>query len=73
MPKAMELIVEAYVRFNKRDSLESLRLHRQKLAMDIKSRSAVYDRNVVLHQIEEDLAFINAGLDRLPQKEEQAI
>ncbi len=65
MPKAMELIVDGYVRANKRDALENLRLHRQRLAMEIRMRSSVFHFGGILEQIEEDIAFIEIGLGRL--------
>jgi hypothetical protein len=65
MPKAMELIVAAYVRFNRGASLEILRSHRQKLKLDIQSRPTDFDYGRILEQIHEDLAFIDAGLEQL--------
>lgn len=67
MPKVMELIVDGYVRANKRDSLERLRLYRQKLAMEVEMRSSVFHLGGI--QIEEDLAFIEVGLGKLREGE----
>src|SRR5947208_15694639 len=39
MPSAIELIVEGYARLKDRESLEHLRMHRQRLAVDLKARA----------------------------------
>jgi hypothetical protein len=39
MPKAIELIVDGFVRLNDGKPLEVLRLHRKKLAGDLKGRT----------------------------------
>ncbi len=38
MSKAMEQIVDEYVRLNHRQDLEDIRMHLQKLAIDLKER-----------------------------------
>jgi hypothetical protein len=44
MDKAIEQIVDAYVRLQNRKALEDLRTHRQRLLSDLKGRSdSVYD------------------------------
>lgn len=68
MVKAIEQIVDAYVRYNNRTALDNLKSHRQKLVFDIKARSSGFDRSSLIEQIEEELAFINAGLEKLPPK-----
>ena len=72
MAKAMQLIVDACVRYDKRAALEKMKVQRQKLVFDIKTRTAIYDHSLVLDQIEEDLGFINEGLDRLAEDATQA-
>ena len=39
MSEAIQRIVDAYVRFNNRRALEDLMMHRQRLAIDLKSRT----------------------------------
>jgi hypothetical protein len=44
MPSAIEQIVDAYVHLGSRSQLEDLRLHRQKLIVDLQARQvAGYD------------------------------
>jgi hypothetical protein len=65
MSKAMEQIVNAYVRLNNRRGLEDhLRMHRQKLAVDLKGRVGD-DFSLPIGQIDQELAVIEAGLDKL--------
>jgi hypothetical protein len=64
MSKAIEQIVDAYVRLGNRPALDDLRTHRQKLAVDLKGRSG-YDFSLPIGQIDEEIAVIEAGLDRL--------
>lgn len=64
MPSAIEQIVDAYVRLKNRRGLESLMMHRQRLAVDLKGRSG-YDYSLPIRQIDEEIAVIEAGLDRL--------
>ena len=64
MSKAIEQIVDAYVRLGNRRALEDLRMHRQKLALDLKGRAG-YDFSLPIDQIDQELAVIGAGLDRL--------
>jgi hypothetical protein len=64
MSKAMAQIVDAYVRLNNRRGLEDLRMHRQKLAVDLKGRAG-YDFSLPIGQIDEEIAVIEAGIDRL--------
>ena len=66
MSKAIEQIVDVYVRLGHRRALEDLRTHRQKLAFDLKARSGTgYDFSLPIRQIEEELSAIEMGLDRL--------
>jgi len=64
MSKAIEQIVNAYVWLGNRQALEDLRTLRGKLAFDLKTRSG-YDFSLPIGQIEEEIAVIEAGLDRL--------
>ena len=61
MAKAIEQIVETYVRYNNRAALENLRSHRRKIRFDIKSRSSAFDSSQLVGQIDEEIASINAG------------
>jgi uncharacterized small protein (DUF1192 family) len=65
MSKAMEQIVDAYVRLGNRRALEDLRLHRQKLAVDLKGKTGFDFSLLPIGQIEEELAVIEKGLERL--------
>jgi hypothetical protein len=64
MSEAIERIVDAYVRFNNRRALEDLMLHRQRLAIDLKSRTG-FDFSLPIRQVDEEIAVIEAGLERL--------
>jgi len=64
MPAAIELIVRTYVRLKKRRALEELLLHRQRLALDLRSRSGLAVSGSI-RQVEEDIAAIKAGLAEL--------
>ena len=64
MPSAIEQIVDAYVRLNNRRGLDQLMMHRQRLAVDLKSRSG-YDHSLTIRQVDEEIAAIEAGLSRL--------
>ena len=68
LSRAIEQIINAYVRYNNRAALDNLKLHRQKMLIDIRARPpSDYDRSLITSDIEEDLALINAGLERLPR------
>jgi hypothetical protein len=60
----MELIVEGYARLKDRQSLENLRMHRRRLAVDLKARTG-FDCRSSIDQVEEDIAAIEAGLQTL--------
>jgi uncharacterized small protein (DUF1192 family) len=64
MPSAIEQIVDAYVRLKNRRGLDQLMMHRQRLAVDLKSKSG-YDFSLPIGQIDEEIAIIEAGLSRL--------
>jgi hypothetical protein len=65
--KAIEGIVDAYVKLGDQRALEDLRMHRRRLAVDLKGRSSgrSYDFSLPLGQIDEEIAAIEAGLERL--------
>jgi hypothetical protein len=64
MPNAIEQIVDAYVRLKNRRGLDELMMHRQRLAVDLKSRSG-FDFSLPIAKIDEEIAIIEAGLSRL--------
>ena len=66
MANAIEQIIDVYVRHKKRAALDNLKLHRQKLLIEIRARPpSVYNWGKIISVIEEELVHINAGLDRL--------
>ena len=65
MPSAIEQIVDAYVRLKNRRGLDELMMHRQRLAVDLKSRSGTYDFSLPISKIDEEIAIIEEGLSRL--------
>jgi hypothetical protein len=64
MSSAMELIVEGYIRLKDRQSLEDLRMHRRRLAVDLKAKAG-FDCRLSIAQIDQDIAVIVAGLQTL--------
>jgi hypothetical protein len=60
----MELIVDGYTRLKDRQSLEALRMHRRRLAVDLKAQAG-FDPRLSIGQIEQDIAVIEAGLQTL--------
>jgi hypothetical protein len=64
MTEAIQKIVDVYVRLDNRQALEDLRMHRQRLVMNLKARTG-YDFSLPLLQVEDELAIIETGLDRL--------
>jgi DNA-binding transcriptional regulator YbjK len=66
MSKAMEQVVQVYVRHQNCRALESLSEQRQKLALELRARARPgYDFGVPIRQITEEIAIIEAGLKRL--------
>ena len=66
MDKAIEQIVDDYVRLQNRNALEDLRTQRQGLLSDLKGRSdSAYDVSGAMRQLEDELAVIEAGLQKL--------
>ncbi len=66
MEKAIERVVDTYVRLKNRRALEEMRMHRLRLAVELKSRTG-YDFSVPIQSIDEEIAAIDAGLERLSQ------
>jgi hypothetical protein len=64
MSSAIELIVDGYARPKDRASLENLRTHRRRLAVDLKARTG-FDYGSSIAQVEQDIAAIEAGLQTL--------
>ena len=64
MKKAIEQIVDAYVRLNNLQALNDLKSHRQRLAMNLQARTG-YDFSLPLLQVEDEIAVIEAGSARL--------
>jgi hypothetical protein len=64
MSSAIELIVDGYARLSDRQSLEELRMHRHRLAGELKARAG-FDCTLSIAQIEQDIAAIEAGLETL--------
>jgi len=69
MSKAIELIVDGYVRLNDRNALDDLKAQREQLAAHLKATNARLDHGATIRQIEDELAVIEAGLARLSQTE----
>lgn len=65
MSKAIELIVNAYVRLNDRKALADLKAHRDRLAVDLKARADWFELNNSIEQVDEEIEIIMAGLARL--------
>ncbi|MBI5264978.1 MAG: hypothetical protein HY852_24550 [Bradyrhizobium sp.] len=64
MRKAIELIVDGYVRLHNRGALEELRMHRRKMAVELKGKTG-FDYSKTINQIEDEIVVIEAGLNRL--------
>ncbi len=63
---AIEGIVDAYVKLGDRRALEDLRMHRRRLAVDLRVRTGgPYDFSRPISAVHEDIAAIEAGLERL--------
>jgi hypothetical protein len=61
MSKAIQQIVDAYVQLGNRRALEDLRMHRQRLAIDLKGRAGL-DLSLPIRQIDEEIAVVEGGL-----------
>nr|WP_234685303.1 hypothetical protein [Bradyrhizobium sp. Oc8] len=64
MSSAIDLIVDGYARLKDREALENLRMHRRRLAVDLKARIG-FDYRSSIVQVEQDLAAIEAGIQTL--------
>ena len=64
MSSAIELIVEGYARLKDRQSLEYLRMHRKRLAVDLKAKTG-FDYRSSIAQVAQDIAALEAGLKAL--------
>jgi hypothetical protein len=71
MTEAIQKIVDVYVRLDNRQALEDLRMHRQRLVMNLKARTG-YDFSLPLLQVEDELAIIETGLERLAEAAQPA-
>ncbi|MET4426567.1 hypothetical protein [Bradyrhizobium sp. RT3a] len=69
MSSAIELIVDGYARLKDRQSLEDLRMHRRRLAVDLKAREG-FDCRSSIALVEQDIAAIEAGLQTLSGRSE---
>jgi hypothetical protein len=65
----MELIVQGYARLKDRESLENLRMHRRRLAVDLKATRGL-DCQTSIAQVDEDIQIIEAGLEELSRAAE---
>jgi hypothetical protein len=64
MPSAIEAIVDVYVRQKNRQALEDMMRHRQRLLLDLKSRSG-FDMSLPIRHVSDDIVAIEAGLTEL--------
>ncbi|MDA9481365.1 hypothetical protein XI07_04900 [Bradyrhizobium sp. CCBAU 11445] len=64
MSRAMELIVEGFIRLEDRQSLQDLMTHRRRLAIDLKARTG-FDYEKTIAQLDRDILIIEAGLSAL--------
>ena len=64
MPSAIEGIVGVYVQHKNRQALDDMLRHRQRLLLDLKSRSG-FDMSLPIQHVSEDIAVIEAGLNEL--------
>jgi hypothetical protein len=62
MEKPIERIVDAYVCLKNRHALEDLMKHRQRIAVDLAAHG---DFDVPLGQIKDEIAVIEAGMQKL--------
>jgi hypothetical protein len=64
MPKAIDAIVDAYVKLGDSRSLEGLKAHRLRLAAASRDRTD-FDFSLLLGQIDNEIIAIDAGLESL--------
>jgi hypothetical protein len=67
MSKAIELIVDVYVRYQNRRALGDLMVHRQRLAASLRRRPNIANFNFgrVLGQLDHEIAVIQQGIEAL--------
>lgn len=66
MSQAIKLIVDGYVRLNDRRALEDVLDHRRHIGRELKARpNSWVDLSGSIRQIDEEIAVIEAGLERL--------
>lgn len=66
MSRAMQQIVDAYLRLKNRQALEDMLMHRQKLLVDLKSRANLI-RSSAVDQISEEVTVIEDGLSKFDE------
>ncbi len=67
MPKAIELIVDVYVRYQNRRALGDLMVHRQRMVASLRGRPnfANFDFSKTLNQLDFEVAVIQKGIEAL--------
>jgi len=67
MAKAIELIVDVYVRYHNRRALGDLMVHRQRLVANLRGRPNIanFDFGKVLGQLDHEVAVIQKGIETL--------
>ena len=65
MPKAIDLIVDVYVRYQNRRALGDLMVHRQRLVATLRGRPNVanFDFSKSLGQLDYEIAAIQKGIE----------
>ena len=63
MPTAIEHIVSVFVALGNRRQLEDMKLQRERAVLDLQGHSGV---SVPIRQLENEIAVIDAGLEKLP-------
>jgi hypothetical protein len=64
MAPAIQGIVDTYLRLKNRRAIEDLLIHRRRISIDLKGRKG-YDFSRPIAQIDEEIAIIEAALDKL--------
>ncbi len=65
MSRAIELIVDGYVRLNDRKALDDLRADREQLAAYLRGTNGRLDHAATIRQIEDEITVIRTGLAKL--------
>ena len=67
MPKAIDLIVDVYVRYQNRRALGDLMVHRQRLVATLRGRPNIanFDFSKALGQLDYEVAVIQKGIEAL--------